>query len=213
MAIKPIEIIPQSVTDKRKSYREQIRNDIQEAIDRRIPRFEFDGDYNWKYLAQYAREVADVIWRKTYRELILKKRPDNLRSIYFSTCPPYNLKNRYIKIHSYKQSDRNHVYCMIDFDAPENLTEGEIRSMLRMQEKRDIEVAQKEANKDLTVRLWDLGLSRNALNMLIGVDCFTMEDLSKMSRKEIVKIVGDGTPEMEEVTAIAGRFGVCFGEG
>ena len=212
MAIKPVESMPKSTVAPRHSYRAKIRADIEEAIDKRITLFEFEGEYNWKYLAQYAREVADEIWRDTFRKLMLKKRPDNLRSSFFSSCPPYILKNQYIKIHSYKQSDRIHVYCVIDFDAPENLTDGEIQSMLRRQEKKDIEIAQKEASKDLTVRLWDLGLSGNALNMLYRARCSTMEDLSKMSRKEITKIVGDGTPEMEEVIAMAGRFGVCFGE-
>ena len=213
MAIRPVESTPKSTIAPRHSYRAKIRADIGEAIDKRITVFEFEGEYNWKYLAQYAREVADEIWRMTYRKLMLKKRPDNLRSVFFSTSLPYNLKNRYIKIHNYQQSDRNHVYCVIDLDAPENLTDGEIQSMLRQQKKKDVEIARKEANKDLTVRLWDLGISVNALTMLYGANCSTMEDLSKMSRKEITKIVGDGTPEMDEVIAMAGRFGVCFGEG
>ena len=74
MAIKPIEEIPLSLSEQRKSYREQIREDIASAISQKIDKFEFDGDYNWKYLAQYAREEANRIWRKTCYTLISEKK-------------------------------------------------------------------------------------------------------------------------------------------
>ena len=73
--IKPIDEIPQSVADRRQSYRDMIRKDIQEAIDRGVKRFEFDGPYNYRYLAQYAREEMEGILRKRYWD-IRKARKD-----------------------------------------------------------------------------------------------------------------------------------------
>lgn len=62
--IKPIVEIPKNQKEKWESYREKIRADIQEAIDRNINRFEFVGDYNFKTLAQMASEEArNVAWK------------------------------------------------------------------------------------------------------------------------------------------------------
>lgn len=62
--IKPIVEIPKNQKEKWESYREKIRDDIQEAIDRNINRFEFVGDYNFKTLAQMASEEArSVAWK------------------------------------------------------------------------------------------------------------------------------------------------------
>lgn len=74
--IKPVDEIPQSLASKRKSYREQIRNDIQEALDKGIRKFEFVGDFNFKYLHQYAREEADRIWRKMFLDITLPHYPE-----------------------------------------------------------------------------------------------------------------------------------------
>jgi hypothetical protein len=62
--IKPIVEIPKNQKEKWESYREKIRADIQEAIDRNINRFEFVGDYNFKTLAQMASEEArNIAWK------------------------------------------------------------------------------------------------------------------------------------------------------
>ena len=54
--IKPIDEIPKNINEQRKIYRKQISDDIQEAIDKGILKFEFVGNYNFKTLAQMARE-------------------------------------------------------------------------------------------------------------------------------------------------------------
>ena len=62
--IKPIDEIPKNINEQRKSYRNRICEDIQEAIDKGIYRFEFVGDYNFKTLAQIASEEArNVAWK------------------------------------------------------------------------------------------------------------------------------------------------------
>ena len=62
--IKAIDEIPQNKAQKQNSYRERIREDIQEALDKGIYKFEFVGDYNFKTLQNTAREEADKIVRK-----------------------------------------------------------------------------------------------------------------------------------------------------
>lgn len=128
MAIKPVNEIPMTLQEKRQSYREMIRKDIQEAIDNHIERFEFEGDYNWKYLAQYAREEADIIWRKTVyydtakkvRAELLKDRPGEN---YIPMRSGYDYHGKYIKIRTKKGEDRIHVYGEIDYKFAEGFYE------------------------------------------------------------------------------------------
>ena len=121
MSIKPIKEIPMNTKDARESYRARIRADINEALEKRIDKFEFEGDYNYKYLAQYAREEADRIIRhitnKHDREItkVLQKE-FNEDYIY---VPP--LREAIIVISNRKLEDRNHVYVSIDYEKLDNL--------------------------------------------------------------------------------------------
>ena len=72
--IKPVVEIPESRMSAAKSYRQRITDDIQEAIDKGIPLFEFVGDYNYKYLAQYAREQANRLNRQYVNNVVRKNR-------------------------------------------------------------------------------------------------------------------------------------------
>ena len=69
MPIKPVNDIPITLQEKKASYREMVRQDISYALKNHISTFEFEGDYNYKYLANYAREEADIIFsRSLYRD-------------------------------------------------------------------------------------------------------------------------------------------------
>ena len=107
--IRPVDEIPMNAADKRKSYREQIRNDIREAMDKGINKFEFVGDYKYKYLAQYAREEADRIVWKAAREIVKDK--DVFIGSYDVRCL------NPIRITSVKgeKKDEPRVFCRIDF--------------------------------------------------------------------------------------------------
>ena len=123
MSIKPISKIPMTVKGERESYRARIRADIEEALSKRIEYFEFEGDYNYKYLAQYAREEADRIIRHITRKHELKisdvlKKEFNEEYIY---VPWLRDSDRIIKAHNHKGEDRNHVYMSIDYDRLDNL--------------------------------------------------------------------------------------------
>lgn len=74
--IKPIDEIPKNTAAQRESYRDRIRADITEAMEKGIGKFEFVGDYNFKYLAQYAREEADRMFSKRFGDLVLPHYPE-----------------------------------------------------------------------------------------------------------------------------------------
>ena len=127
--IQEIEKIPQSTSARRESYREMIRNDIAEAIEKRIPKFELIGEYNYKYLANYAREEGGRYFRlKHYCPVALlvsnvlgEKYKEKYMRVY--TPAGYELEKKFIKVHNVKGEDRNHVYVFLDFDFLDGLKE------------------------------------------------------------------------------------------
>ena len=119
--IKPIDEIPQSMAEKRKSYREMIRQDITEAWGKGIRRFEFDGDYNYKYLAQYAREEIEDILRKKVRALYQERKKagfDDPGISYWLLSRVDNLPIYKVTSHKTEDKNRPRVFCEL---WPENL--------------------------------------------------------------------------------------------
>lgn len=203
MSIKPIDEIPLNTVDKRRSYREMIRQDIQTAIDQRITKFEFEGDYNWKYLAQYAREEADGIWRETWYDIMRKaKKEHDIRG--YMGNPSYHQKHDYIRITSVKMEDRNHVYCQIDYDAPERICRPLIDEAIREQEEKDAKV---EA-KDLSAKIADLGFTLRTRNVLLRAGVNTMADLQNRSRESLMRMRNMGKKGCDETLAMMKRFGI-----
>lgn len=117
--IKPIDEIPKNLSEQRKSYREQIRSDIQEAIDKGIYRFEFVGDYNFKTLAGVAREEArTVAWK-----IVIQWSKDNpqYKERYKFWLPgswQVNREMELIKVSSIKGEtpEKRRVFCEIKQD-------------------------------------------------------------------------------------------------
>lgn len=125
MSIKQIDALPperESVT-----RRKMLHEDIMNAISQRITAFEFEGDYNYKYLAQYAREQADFIFRsKIFRPAqmkVRKKLKEEYNRTYVFTPSDWEYKGRFIKISKRKGEDRNHVYAQIDYDFADRFEE------------------------------------------------------------------------------------------
>ena len=116
--IKPVDETPRSLAKKREVFREQIRKDIQEALDKGISMFEFVGDYNFGYLYTYARDEADRIWRDMFQNITLPHHPEwkekyKLKYIFLSY---YDLrKYNPIKISSMKSNrvGERRVFCEI----------------------------------------------------------------------------------------------------
>ena len=117
--IKPIDEIPKNMNDQRRCYREQIRADIQEAIDKGIYKFEFIGNYNFKTLAQIAGEEArNVAWK-----IAIKFSKDNpqYKERYTYWLPgswEVNRKMGLIKVSSVKGEtpEKRRVFCEIKQD-------------------------------------------------------------------------------------------------
>ena len=122
--IKPVDEIPQTMQERRKSYREMIRADIQSAIDSGVRKFEFVGDeYKYNYLPTYAREEADYMTDKALRPLLQAAAQEHG----WKYLKPWRIRRtgRYIKITSHKAADRMHVFCEIRPDAlPEIVAEA-----------------------------------------------------------------------------------------
>lgn len=122
--IIPVDEIPQTLQEKRQSYRAMISEDIQAAIESGVMKFEFVGDaYNYKYLAQYAREQADAMTDKALKPLLQAAAQENG----WKHLKPWHIRRtgRYIKITSHKAADRMHVFCEIRPDAlPEIVAEA-----------------------------------------------------------------------------------------
>lgn len=116
--IKPIDEIPRNINDKRKEYRQKIKDDLQEAMDNGILKFEFVGnDYNFKTLAQTAREEADKMVRKIIHEWS-KAHPEYTKRYAFLFGWRDNKEMELIKITSIKgeTKDIRRVFCEIKPD-------------------------------------------------------------------------------------------------
>lgn len=117
--IKPIDEIPKNITEQRRSYRNRIREDIQEAIDKGIYRFEFVGDYNFKTLAQQASEEA----RNVAHNIVRKWSSENPQykeryKFWIPASWELNRKMNLIKISSVKgeKPGERRVFCEIKQD-------------------------------------------------------------------------------------------------
>lgn len=112
--IKPVDEIPMNVVEKRKAYRERIVEDIREAMRTNVNKFEFIGDYNFKTLANTAREEARHFSRTMIRNW-LKEHPEyNTRE---HSWPDVD-KIKLVEIHSLKGEtpEKTRVFCEINPD-------------------------------------------------------------------------------------------------
>lgn len=117
--IKPIDEIPENQIQTWKTNRQKIRDDIQEAIDKHIPAFEFVGDYNFKYLANYAREEAERMNRAMFGQYIRNHREeckDKYVSFYDVVEKDYPIKITTIKGET---KDTRRVFCQLRMDGLE----------------------------------------------------------------------------------------------
>lgn len=145
--IKPVDEIPMNIAKRRESYRDQIRNDIHEAMNKGIKKFEFVGDYKFKYLAQYAREEADRIIRNEYIRVV-QKHKDELENVH---CDYYGTREkiRFITVTSVRgeDKDRPRVFCEIAEKAPEDIIMDAIRQYDREHKKLEMARAEREEKR------------------------------------------------------------------
>lgn len=118
--IKQIDKIPL----ENKTVRDQIRTDIQEALDKHIEKFEFDGYKDYENLTQNVREVVNIAKRRMINDVLWKMHfESNLGKIEarkdLETHYPFTIRSR-------KLEDRTHVYMEINFSEYEALG-GKVR--------------------------------------------------------------------------------------
>ena len=117
--IKPIDEIPKNVSEQRRSYRQRIVDDIQEAIDKDIYKFEFVGDYNFKTLSQIAGEEARNVAYKIVRTWSAENPQSRDRYAYWIPGSwEVNRKMQLIKVSSVKGEtpEKRRVFCEIKKD-------------------------------------------------------------------------------------------------
>lgn len=116
--IKEVKEIPSRKTGQR----DQIKADIRCALDKRIEKFEFVGDYNFKYLAQYAREEAVSVFQEAIKEQRTEVMTKVRKELNF---PGARVKNAY----DYKRqlfnitSVKGRVFMSIDYNFLDNIAE------------------------------------------------------------------------------------------
>lgn len=107
MSVVPVKNIPTKT--KEPSKRELIENDIRYAIKNNIWTFEFEGDYNYQYLATYARDCYKAIFRE-YRSKKINELVDKygINSHNVSTYLKYEKSS--FRVRTVTGPDRKHVY-------------------------------------------------------------------------------------------------------
>jgi len=123
MAFRPIDEIPKPPAELAKTIRRRIRDDIAEAEKQGVYKFEFVGDYNFKTLAQTAREEADrlnrdaIVKHKREKEAENPANKDVNYNVYDKSLPK---KYTITSIKTEKDGIRR-VFCEIH---PENIGKG-----------------------------------------------------------------------------------------
>ena len=150
-----------------------------------------------------AREEADTIWRSTWYKIMREAREKY--GYKGGRVPSYSDKGQYIKIHSVKMEDRIHVYCEIDPEAPmricQPLIDADLEDQKAMQE--GIEA------KDLTMDIYNVGLSARASVVLRRAGIDKVGDLQGKKKTDLVKMRNMGRKGTEEVWALMQRFGIA----
>ena len=97
-----------------KTIREQIRADIDEAIDKHIEAFEFDGYDNYKALGQNVRTAIYSAIRRMTNRIIRERKLDSVEAIGAKRelVNPFTVTSRAL-------DDRVHVFVEIDYDKLE----------------------------------------------------------------------------------------------
>ena len=123
MAIKEVKVIPNAYK-KTATVGQMVRKDLEEALDKRISKFEFDGDYNYKTLGYYVRREAEWIFNQAFwcpastevEEALAKELGrDDIH------CERFTREYKQaFDINGVTQSDRMHVYVEIDFNFLDN---------------------------------------------------------------------------------------------
>lgn len=114
MAIKIIEDKVKAAP--KRGFRDMIREDLRNLVRTcNEPKcFEFTGDYNYKYLAQYAREEARWMFtqmvKNIRKEVVSEVEKEFKTKLYFIRGVDHYFADKFIRIYQKKDGDIIHVY-------------------------------------------------------------------------------------------------------
>ena len=168
--IKEVDNIELNTAQCRKQYRENIRNDIQNAWDSGIEKFEFVGDYNYKYLAQYAKEEASRFLEYIVRSQGIDTKYKEKYELKHFRFYAYSNLGEIIKVSRRKADDRIHVYCTLNKDALEPLIERlaakEKDHCIRVEENRRMRIQElREIDAEIIANKYPIEVIRKALEI------------------------------------------------
>ena len=119
MAIKEVDFIP-NAHKKGETVSQKVRKDLDEALAKRISKFEFDGDYNYRTLGSYVRHEAEWLFRERFWSPANAEIKQSLgKELGRDDIKCERLSNEYkqaFTICGVNEKDRIHVYVEIDFD-------------------------------------------------------------------------------------------------
>ena len=121
MSIREVSELPSTLKNALKETdRDKVVKDFQEALEKHIEVFEFEGDYNFKTLSQKAKETArrkvfSTIYYETAKKVedVLRKEFPNEK--YLSARDYHYYEDKFFKVKNFKEEDRIHVYASIDY--------------------------------------------------------------------------------------------------
>lgn len=141
MAIKEVKNIPQA-RGKKSTQTQMARNDIKEAFDRRISKFEFEGNYNYKTLSSVAREqihryFVDNIYVPTVREVKNILSEEGYTDIQIPNGYSRGEHSAY-EVYGVTGTDRKHVYVQIYFNYIDEFKDTLLRATKQANRRREV---------------------------------------------------------------------------
>lgn len=121
MSIREVLEMPSSLKKSLKeSDRDKVFADFNEALEKHIEVFEFEGDYNFKTLSQKAKEVARrKVFYRFYADAAKKVKEalkDEFPHEYIIANGYTYYEDYFFKVKNIKEEDRIHVYASIDYE-------------------------------------------------------------------------------------------------
>ena len=147
--IKEVSAIPK----KKQSKRDLLYADIKKAITDGISKFEFTGYGEYKYLAKYAYEAAEMVEYDTLRKMFLdyKEKNENAECKIgdFRLCIGHG-KHGYVEITSWreKKEDAPRVFGEIHADKLQIIFDNELKAAQEYRKDCDARKAEREKRKN-----------------------------------------------------------------
>ena len=144
MAIKEVKNIPCKMTNRKPTQAQMVRDDIQEAFDKRISKFELDGDYNYKTLRGLVRcELEHYFTKQIYVPTVREVKNALSEEGHIDIQIPCGFEHgehRAFDVYGVTCEDRKHVYVQIYFNYIDNFKATLLRATKQVPSNRRREI-------------------------------------------------------------------------